>query len=343
MVALAKGTWFRRATYQAGNTLHGVTSVGPRWVAVGESSGAPLIMTVETADLDQLAPTFTTRTPAGTDPLRDVDYISAEDRCVACGLNGRIEYSQDKGLTWSTLVLTGTPNMAAIVGVTGDALSRFIVAGTGSIWGQNNSAVWSARYSGARDWVDVAHRTGAGWVVVASDGYASQSATGGAGTFAGAYQLSAYPLHSVAANASYFVAVDNFGWVYRSTTGLSGSWTKTITRDFNPLVSVQPMASDNDWALVDIGKNIWWSDDNGATWAETGFAVTDAVERMANGSTYALAVGADETVHVSTDATQDDYVTSVVAPTPPLAFGANADMAGDAVRRLVTQFRSGGG
>lgn len=343
MVDLDKGSWYRRLR-DAGSTYtsRGVTVAGPRWVIVGDNSGSPTIDTVETADLDQLAPTFTARTPNGSDQLNDVAYVATGNRVNACGLNGRLEFSTDQGQTWSSIVLAGAVDLWGIVAVDGDPLSRFIVAGTGQIHGQNSSGVYTTRYSGPRPWVDVAYRAGNGWVVISSDGYASQSADGSTGSFGtpAPHVVTTTPLVQIAANASYYIAVGNDGEVWRSATGLSGSWVELAPNIGIDLLAITPLAADNVWAAHDANNFIWLSTNNGASWARSDYFATGEVYRIWNETTYAMAVGQRGRVHLSFDDVQEDFVSTAVEPVPPAAFGANADMAGDAVRRLIGQFRS---
>ena len=179
MATFDKGTWWRtQRLTTAAQVLRRLASATDRWVIVGEDSGSPLILTVETADFNDASPTFTARTPNGSDPLWDVAYIGTEDRVNAVGDNGRVEFSLDKGQTWSSLALPGGEDLRGIVGVSGDANSRFVAVGDGRVYGQNSSGVWSARWSGASSWLSVAHRATAGWVAVGTTGDGLYSADG---------------------------------------------------------------------------------------------------------------------------------------------------------------------
>lgn len=348
MITVAKGTWWRQSFDGASYQVLRLGALTPaRAVFVGEENGpngTPLIMTIDTADLAEVAPLVTTRAANGSDALYGVAYISAEDILCAVGNNGRVEVSTNQGLNWTSQSISGSA-FWDIVGVTGNQ-SRFVVAGYNSVWVQNQSAIWSENWTGSRQWYGVAYRPGAGWVVVGQTGWAIQSPTALNGSFGAQYQINSNTLYKVRANSTHFMAVGQLGRVFTSTTGLSGSWTESNVGESVSLFGVAPMATTDKWAVIsDLGYT-WYSDDNGATWTK---GPIRSLEYGASGlvdfGTYAFALGGRAHIHVSFDQVQADYIapdqTDQTDPGP--AYSENADMAGDAVRRLVTQFRSGRG
>lgn len=344
MAIAKKGTWWRTSKLTpSSETLRGVTPTGTRWVFVGEDSGSPRIYTVESADFDNLSPTFTARTPNGTDPLWDVAFLSAENILNAVGDNGRVERSTDGGTTWASLVFGGTPNMKGIVGVTGEVNSRFIAVGVDTIRGQANTGLWTTRWSGSRIWNSVAYNATVGWVVVGNAGYATQSPTGASASWLTPYQIGSNPFWEIDANTNCFIAVGNLGDVYRSTTGLPGSWTRIAFPTKVNLRTVTHLGS-NRWAVVAFDGTSWVSEDDGLSWAVNSRQIDDAPTGVAAETARAAVVGSNGGIYVSYDQTQEDYAPGDIAPpAPPPAFSENDDMAGDAVRRLATQFSSGRG
>lgn len=349
MVTVAKGTWWRQSFDGASFQVLRIGALTPaRAVFVGEENGpmgTPLIMTIDTADLAEVAPLVTTRTANGVDALYGVAYISAEDIVCAVGNNGRVETSVDQGLNWNSQILSLAPPLWDIVGVSGDQ-SRFVVPGFNSIWVQNQSAIWSKNWTGSRQWYGVAHRPGAGWVVVGQSGWVTQSPTALNGSFIAQYQIDTNTLNKVRANATHYMAIGQNGKIFTSTTGLPGSWTESNVGEVANLFGVAPMSATDKWAVIDDLGYTWYSDDNGATWTKN---PTRSLQYNASGlvdtGTYAFATGNRANIHVSFDQFQADYVapdqTDQTDAGP--AYNGNTDMAGDAIRRLATQFRSGRG
>lgn len=346
MVTLAKGTWWRRHR-DAGATqvLRSSAIASTRTIFVGQDSTSPLIVTVDTADLGELAPTYTARTANGSDQLYGVAHIATENETVAVGNNGRVEDSQDQGLNWSSQVLSLSPPLFDVVGVSGDA-SRFVVAAFNAIWTQNQSAVWTRTWQGGQRWDSITHLPGVGWVAVGQNGYATHSPTALNGTFIAPYQITTTTLAKVRASASMYMAVGQGGKVFTSTTGLPGSWTdRSINVDAN--LNAVAWLGGNNWIVIWGTLNrAWYTDDNGASWTEIDTAFQYGISGVDGGASYALACGGRANTFVSFDQVQSDYVEpdditgqGEVGP----AFNPNNDMAGDAVRRLVTQFRSGRG
>lgn len=345
MATLEKGSWWRVSAVGAAADIYRATVIAPtRTIFVGENSGTPLIQTVDTADLALLAPTYTPRAPNGTDRLFGVAHISAENIVAAVGGNGRIEESTDQGLNWTSQTVALNPFLYDVVGVTGDATSRFVAVGVNKIWGQDNTGTWTERWTGSQQYFGVAWRSGAGWVAVGSSGNAAHSPTGAAASWTAPYSVHTVSLNKVRANTSYFLAVSSDGKVFRSTTGLAASWTDVSPVGGGNFVALAPMAADNDWALLDGVGDGFITDDNGATWTANRFATAYFPQGMANTGANVVASGNNGSAFVSFAQTQEDYVAPVQEiQAPEAAFIANADMAGDSVRRLVTQFRSGRG
>lgn len=345
MATLVKGSWWRVSYAGLSTTQLRACVIAPtRTVFVGVDGSAPWIQTVNTADLGDLAPTHTVRTAAGTDQFFGVDHIATEDIVAAVGNNGRIEESTDQGLNWTGINVTGNPLLYDVVGVTGDAASRFIAVGVNKIWGQDNVPAWTERWTGSQQWFGVAHRVGAGWVAVGNGGFASHSPTGAAASWTAPYSVHTVSLNKVRANASYFLAISSDGKIFRSTTGLSASWTDISFDGPGNLLAIAPMALDNSWAILDSVGNGWTTADNGDNWTANPVATVYPPQGIANTGTNAVGCGTFGAAFVSFEQTQEDYVApDIELQAPPLAFAENDDMAGDAVRRLVTQLRSGRG
>lgn len=347
MVTIAKGTWYRQLFEGASTDSYKAAAIAStRTIFVGQTFGGPIIGTIDTADLAEAVPTHTVRSANGSDQLYGCAHIATENVTVAVGNNGRIENSVDQGLNWTSQVVSLSPTLWDVVGVSGDQ-SRFVAAAWNSIWVQNQSAVWSRNWQATQAWYGVAHLSAVGWVLVGANGYATHSPTALNGTFITPYQITTTHLNKIRANATHYMAVGNLGKVFTSTTGLSGSWTETSTGDTATLVAVAPLASANKWAAADIFGYTYYTDDNGATWAKMAIQISEyGTAALANGGTYALALGKPATIFVSYDQDQADYVepSDVISPTEVgPAFSENDDMAGDGIRRLITQFRSGRG
>lgn len=343
MATAQKGTWWRRLYDDlAANVLRMAAIAPTRTILVGQNSTSPLILTIDTADIEQASPTVTPRTANGSDVLYGVAHIETENVTVAVGANGRIENSTDQGLNWTSQTVSLLPALWDVVGVSGDQ-SRFVAAGHNSIWVQNQSAVWTRHWQGSQPWYGVAHKPSTGWCLVGPNGYVTTSPTALNGTFLTPFQITIYGLNKVKANSQMFMAVGGFGKIFRSETGASGSWNE-VSLPGNPnLYNITPLDSDSTWAVIDTLGYIWYTENNGSTW-------TAIEERSlyygASGLTassdyrYGLAMGGRANFHVTYDQEQADYVQpDDVLQTAPPALNANDDMAGDAVGRLVTQFR----
>ena len=346
MVTLAKGTWWRRHR-DAGATqvLRASAIASTRTIFVGNNSSSPLIVTVDTTDLAELAPTYTARTANGSDQLYGVAHIATENETVAVGNNGRVEDSQDQGLNWSSQVLSLSPPLYDVVGVSGDA-SRFVAAGFNSIWTQNQSAVWTRTWQGGQRWDSVTHMPGVGWVAVGQNGYASHSPTALNGTWLAPYQITTTGLAKVRSSGSLYMAVGQGGKIFTSATGLSGSWADRSIAVAANLNALAWLGGDSWIAIWGTYNRAWYTDDNGINWTELDTAFQYGMSGVDSGATYALACGGRANTFVSYDQIQADYVEPADIEPPGEvgpAFSANDDMAGDAIRRLITQFRSGRG
>jgi hypothetical protein len=102
------------------------------------------------------------------------------------------------------------------------------------------------------------------------------------------------------------------------------------------------LAGTGQFVIFAFNGRSWFSGNNGLTWAENGHQLSDQPNGADGGAVTLAAAGNNGGVYVSYDQEQEDH-TPVAAPTVPAAYGENDDMSGDAVRRLVTQFRSGRG
>lgn len=337
------GTWWRTSKLlPATEVLRGVTSAATRWIFVGYDTGAPKIYTVENADFDVDPSTFTARTPNGPDPLYGTDYISGEDIAVAVGDNGRIETSSNKGDSWSSLTVATATDFRDVVGLTGSTTANMVAVGDGAIWGRNDVGSWSSRWLGSNFWQSVAYKSGSGWVAVGTDGWVTQSPTAASLSFITPYRFDTATLWCVAANASYFIAGGAGGKLWRSATGLSGTWAALTIDTTASIAAIAKLTTDNNWALIAFSGKSFTSTDNGLTWVANDAFIADNIWSMQAGLVRAGAVGTNGGIHYSASQTQEDPV-AVAPPTSAPAFSANADMSGDAVRRLVTQFRSGRG
>jgi len=346
MAIVVKGTWWRESNIGAALSTYRAAVIGPnRAIVVGVESGTPAIATANTADL-VLSPTvWTSRTPAGTDQLYGVDYAADIDEAVAVGVNAVIETSINQGLNWTGQNLAGAADLFDVVAASG-AASRFVAGGFGVIWGRTSGGAWSTRWTGSQQWYGVAYRPGTGWAAVGLSGFVTASPSAANGSFITPYVIGGGVfLASVRANDSIFLAVGSNGAVYRSANPISGSWADVSLGESVALVAVAPLAPDNTWAIADATGRLWLSADNGSTWTEISTVVAYPLAGLANSAVSALATGGNGSVYVTYDDDQPDYVPAdtkgpgVVGP----AFSANDDMAGDAVSRLITQFRSGRG
>lgn len=347
MATAAKGSWFKAMkTGPATETLSGVTLASTNVVFVGEDTAAPEIYTVPLSGIEDEPPTFTPRTPNGTDPLNDCAYVTTGNTVAAVGDSGRVEESTDLGLTWGSQVLSGSPDLNKVVAVDGDANSRFIAVGDQAIWGQDNVGTWSSRWTGVRFWFGVAYRSGVGWVAVGQVGNSTNSPTGLNGSWVAPFQIttSGANFRDLGANDDVFLAVADQGDVWRSATGASGTWVNRPITGGPALETIVPTASTGSWVAMSLTGEAWTTTDDGDTWAQTGVAIADNVQIVRPVGTYLVATGSNGGAYLSFDFVQDDYVApATTAQDVPPAFGANADMAGDAVRRIITQLRSGRG
>jgi hypothetical protein len=341
MATAPRATWWRTAKLGPGSeTLRATALANDTWVFVGYDTGAPRIYTILSDDFDDESPSFTTRTPSGTDPLNGVDHALAEAITVAVGDNGRVETSLDKGASWSNLVLAANPDLYDVVAVTGSTTALFVAVGDGAIWARTDAGSWSSRWLGAQLWRSVAYRSGVGWVAVGAGGNGTHSATAAASSFLAPYSIDTATLWDVEGNASYYLAGGTAGAVFRSATGLSGSWTQLTIDTTQNIGAIRKLGPDNDWALITYGGEIFVTANNGVTWSKSDYVIPDNVWSMSMGANMGSAVGTNGGIYYSANSVQADHV-PVAAPTSGLAFSANADMAGDAVRRFATQFRSG--
>lgn len=354
MPTALKGTWWRQVRRSVSyENFYGVTAAGDYWVLVGENGSTltPIIYQVNKLScITQPAPLFYQRTPSGSAILNDVDYLSNEAIVFAVGDSGTVEESVDYGIHWTKQFLSPANKIDGVVCATADPNSNVIAVGANAIWGRDSSKVWTTRWTGAtQQWKSVAWRPGAGWVAVGNNGWVTQSPTGINGSFIAPYQITAQNFKRIKTNDTYFMAVASFGEVWRSATGLPASWTKlTIGAGTSGVFFVgTPLDySDGSWVVATYDGDYWYTDDNGDTWTK-GELVFPDVPRNCDAYFFesALMVGGYGTAYVSYTDEQTDYVApgSVDPGTVPPAFGANSDMAGDAVKRLVTQFRSGRG
>lgn len=335
------GTWWRNSKLlPSGEVLRGCCPASTQWVFVGEESSAPKIYTIASIDFDDLIPSFTSRTASGSDPLYAVDYILAEDVVCAVGDNGRIEISFNKGASWSGFALSGNPDMKDVVGVSGSSTANMVAVGDGRISGRDNVGVWTTRWTGSQLYYSVAYRSGVGWVAVGNAGKATHSATAANGSWLAPYTVDSATIWSIGGNDSFYLAGGSAGYVFRSATGLSGSWTRFQLDTSNDILAIAPVGADNQWAVITLFGEIFWSSDNGAHWTKGPYQLTGGlVLDLDAGPNRGGAVGSNGGIYNSNTIEQIDHV-PVAAPTSEPAFVDNDDMAGDAVARLLTQFRS---
>lgn len=340
-MATAKlGTYWRTSKLEPSNEfLRGVASASTQWVFVGYQNVLPKIYTIGSSAFDTTPGVFTSRTPNGSDPLHAVDWIASEDLVFACGNNGRLEYSSDKGATWASFTVTDNPNLYGIVGVSGDANSNFIAVGVDAIWGRFSNGTWSRRWSLSQVFRDVAYLAGAGFVAVGDGGVVGQSPTGLIATWNGPYPLASTTLNTVAANNEIFMTGDSDGNVYRSETGLSGGWVQKSLVPGTAINAITSVPGTTRWAAISADGDIFTTEDNGVNWTQADYQIADQVRYAFAGALRAGAVGDNGAIYTSNESVQADHVP--VEPEPvESAFAANDDMAGDAVRRLLSQFRS---
>lgn len=349
MVTLAKGTWWRQVRRSiATESFNAVASVSDRWVLVGTTGGAaPLIIWCLKSQMLGPVPIFYTGSAIGSVPLNDVDYLSNESIAFAVGDSGRMYESSDLGANWTNYALSPANDIDGVVCVAADPNSNVIAVGNGAIWGRDTLKTFTTRWTGSQQWKSVAYRPGAGWVVVGNSGWVTQSPSGINGTFIAPYQITAQNFKRIRSNSTHFIAVGSFGDVWRSATGLPASWTKLDLGTSGVFFIGTALGySDQTWVAATYDGEFWYTSNNGDSWTKGDFVFPDAVRNCDAVFESALMVGDYGTAYVSYTDDQADYVEpdditgqGEVGP----AFNPNNDMAGDAVRRLVTQFRSGRG
>lgn len=342
MALLKKGTWWRLAyTGPLADNWAGVAVAAQRTILVGENVPNSLLSFIPGANLEDIPVPLFPISQSWGDGLTSIAYIPTlgVDEMVLVGENGRYSWSVNQGANWNTAAFAGNPDMRDIAGVSGQP-TQFVAVASNVVWGRDSLGTWSTRWTGTRPWGGVAYRAGAGWVVVGTDGYAMHSPSGLNGTFGTPYVVTTGAMGRVRANDSYFIATDTSAGIWRSSTGLSGSWTDISLGGSHVFLVAMPMAADNEWVVFDYTGQWWYTSDNGDNWTLGDLALDFGVIAVGVDATYAVCATLNGKIYVSYDLEQEDH-TPVDAPAPDAAFGANDDMAGDAVRRLVTQFRSG--
>lgn len=349
MVTLAKGTWWRQIRRTvATEQFNAVASVSNWWVLVGTTGGAtPLVYRVLKSAAIGI-PIFYLGNTTGSVPLNDVDWLSNESIAFAVGDSGRMYESSDLGANWTNYALSPANNIEGVVCVAADPNSNVIAVGNGAIWGRDTLKTFTTRWTGSQQWKSVAWRVGVGWVVVGNNGWVTQSPTGINGTFVAPYQITNQNFKRVKANSSVYMAVASNGEVWRSPTGLTGTWVQLDPGAGSGVFFVgTPLGySAQTWVAATYDGDFWYTDDNGDSWTKGDFVFPDAPRNCDAVFESALMVGDYGTAYVSYDDSQTDYVEpddiEIPGEVGP-AFSANDDMAGDGIRRLITQFRSGRG
>lgn len=329
--------WRLQRLGAATELFFGVTVISNRWVFVGETNGAPYIVTAGRAGFVTDSPSFSIRVPAGSDILRAVDFLSGTE-LVAVGDNSVVETSINNGTDWSSQNLSSSPaDLLAIVGTPSVTDPKLVAVGESIIWSRSAGGTWTLRDTTPKTWVGIGWK--GGWVAVSNDGYAIQSNDGL--TWGSQYQITTQAMRAVRANDNYFIAVGYNGSIFRSATGLSGSWTDysiDTTHDFD---SIAPIGATLKWCAITRQGHFYYSGDDGATWEQTANVNTyilrdivfDPIDK------WGAACGNYDQCYASAEEEQVDHV-PLDQPAPPPALTDNDDMAGDAVRRLVAQFRS---
>ena len=348
MVSIAKGTWWRQIRRTVATEIfNAVASASDWWVLVGQDgSGNPIAWRILKSSATGY-PIFYSGQPTGSVPLNDVDFLSNESIVFAVGDTGRIYESSNLGQSWTNYGLSPANDIDGVVCVAADPNSNVIAVGNGAIWGRDTLKTFTTRWTGSQQWKSVAYRPGAGWVVVGNSGWVTQSPSGINGTFIAPYQITTQNFKRIRTNDTYFMAVGSFGDVWRSPTGLPGSWLKLDLGTSDVFfVGTALYYATAGWVAATYDGEFWYTSNNGDSWTKGDFVFPDAVRNCDAVFESALMVGDYGTAYVSFDDSQTDYVEpdditgqGEVGP----AFSENNDMAGDAVRRLVTQFRSGRG
>lgn len=345
MTIAERGTWYRLSRNGVLNErVRGISRADPNIIFVTETVGVPGIFTTPQSTIEDLAPTYTARTPGGSSRLNDVGWVQSSNTAIACGFTGAIETSTDSGQTWSHQSLT-TEAFYKLIAHPIDAGSQFIVVGDKEIWGRDNAGVWTIRASTPVNfWRGVAFRA-SGWVAVADFGFVTTSPTGLAGTWTAPFQLvPGERFTDIRANAVRFMATTQEGSVWTSTTGASGTWTRLAVPGAPYLSSIEQLGIFGHWIAFGIAGNPYLTENDGATWQAIDNAIPSLIDVVRSPLTiYNIAAGNDGRVYVSFDQEQETYVDPITEPVPGPAYLPNPDMAGDAVERLIMQLRSGRG
>ncbi len=316
------------------------------WILCGLSS---IILTTDHDSLLTGAPVWTPRTDGGGSDFTGV--ASDASRAIICGDNNWLNESTD-GITWSGVQTSPAPghNLLGIAagpntaGTTYDTFVTVAAVANGPIYERGVGGTWSNldiggindRFravctDGAGTWLAVGEQSSVGFAALTSD-------PSGAWT---RYTIVGPPsFYSCAHGNGQFMIGGTAGILFTSPNGQIGTWTFRSTGGTDTVNAINHLGGTN-WLATGNTGNIYLSADDGVSWSPVSAVGSDIVR--AAGSSIAkktTLLAAQTAAWSSFEETQDDYQSTVVAPSSPPALTENTQYVLEAIRRLAQQFRS---
>lgn len=333
MAVVTLGEAWRRQRVGS-EVFHGAAylSGSDRWVICGGTSG-PVMLTAEGSEVFGESPVFTSRSVATAEIFRAA--AASPTQVLAVTEIGEAEISAD-GISWSNEVVDGVTTLLAVGYGPVTPTFGFVAVGVSAIFTRNIFTTWTQTDSQATTWTGVAYASSGGWVAVDINGDISTSAFGASWTAAAS--ISPRPLNAIAASGTTYMAVGDFGTAFFSAD--ASVWTSRPIGDGQSAQAVVSLGGQR-WAASTAQGRFYVTEDDGATWVQVSLDWGTSINAMGVGAPVsALSAGVNGSAFVSVQETQIDAV-PVAPPVPGPALADNPAMVQDAVRRLVSQFRSG--